>query len=290
MAFVRRQMRKTTVESVGKSAAILSTVEVGLGSFLHGFHIPFSGKLLSLNQTFLLSWFSKSNPDSDRFFTTKISAITALLKSLSPMGKKLTPMLGISTQGLLFSIGVLLFGNNLWGSLMGSVLAGTWSFLQPLCLYFLIYGGTLITMIEFYIAAATKWFPVSPENLMWAVTFLVIIKLFLHAFLAIFAWKITTDKIEYFIFRLSKLPPIKPLPTKSLTRGLVADLTQPFFVFSLLLTLIFLFFSESSHTQIIWGILRPIAAAFLCFLIIRLLPLEKIKSESLQKALKHLKG
>lgn len=279
------------MESIGKSAAILSAVEVGLGSILHGFHIPFAGKLLSLNQTFLLSWFSKSNPDIDRGFAAEISAITALLKSLSPMGKKLTPMLGISTQGLLFSIGVFSFGNTLLGSIVGSVLAGTWAFLQPVLLYFLIYGMTLFKMVDFYVNAATKWFPFSPNGLLRAVIVLVVIKLVLHAVLAVAAWRMKTEKMENFIFKISKPAKNQPFQQpKNLTQGLKSDLTQPFFIFSLFLTMIFLSFSEGNRTQIIIGILKPIATAFLCFLCVRLLPLEKIKSESLQRALKYLKG
>jgi hypothetical protein len=284
-------MGRSTVESIGKSSAILAAVEVGLGSFLHGLRVPFAGKLLSLNQTFLLSWFSRNHPESDRGFAAEISAITALLKSLSPMGKKLTPMLGISTQGLLFSFGVFICGNNIIGSVLGSILAGTWAFIQPILLYFLIYGATLFKVVDFYIQAAKKWFPVSPQNLLWAVAILVIIKLFLHAVLALAAWSFKSDKIESYVSKISRAHKKWGLSNpKTLIQGIKSDLTQPFFMFSLLLTSVFLIFSESDRTRVILGVLKPLATAFLCFLCIRLLPLEKIKSESLKRALKYLKG
>lgn len=284
-------MSESTVDAVGKSSAILAAVEVGLGSLLHGLHVPFAGKLLSLNQTFLLSWFSRVYPNSDRGFASKISSITALLKSLSPMGKKLTPMLGISSQGVLFSIGVFFFGNTLLGSLVGSVIAGTWAFIQPVLIYFLIYGKTLFKIVDFYVTAANKWFPTNPHNLIRAICFLIAVKLSLHALLAMLAWTMKTEKIESYIFRITQSrQKSSARQPQSTFRGIKSDLTQPFFLFSLILTLVFLIFSESDKKVIIIGILRPLATAFLCFLCVRILPLEKIKSQSLQKAIKYLKG
>jgi hypothetical protein len=150
---------------------------------------------------------------------------------------------------------------------------------------------TLFKVVDFYIQAARKWFPVSPENLLWAVAILVVIKLSLHAALALAAWRFKSDKIEGYVFKISRAHrKLVFAPPKTLTQGIKSDLTQPFFMVSLLLTSIFLIFSESDRTQVILGVLKPLATAFLCFLCIRLLPLEKIKSESLQKALKYLKG
>ena len=42
------------VEILGNYGALLSMIEVGLGSILHSMHVPFSGLFLSLNQGYLL--------------------------------------------------------------------------------------------------------------------------------------------------------------------------------------------------------------------------------------------
>jgi hypothetical protein len=76
-------------EEIGKKAALLSIVEIGLGSFLHAFSIPFAGHFLSLNQGFILT--RAAIETNDRRSPGIISAVAALLKSLSPAGKKLTP-------------------------------------------------------------------------------------------------------------------------------------------------------------------------------------------------------
>src|ERR1700733_6107373 len=86
----------------------LSLMEVGLGSLLHVFHIPFSGFFLSLNQCFVLNralLFSiASGSTAGRFIPMTVSNTAAIIKTLSPYGKKFTPMLAISMQGLLFNI------------------------------------------------------------------------------------------------------------------------------------------------------------------------------------------
>lgn len=48
-------MQKVEVEILGREAAALSLVEIGLGSILHGLKMPFTGYFLSLNQGFFLS-------------------------------------------------------------------------------------------------------------------------------------------------------------------------------------------------------------------------------------------
>ena len=114
-------------------ATIQSLVEVGLGSFLHAFHIPFSGHALSLNQGLILTQACQKTESRKEAVTATngIAIITAILKSLSPMGKRLTPMLAISMQGFLFSLGILILGNNILGMILGISLLSLWGFAQP---------------------------------------------------------------------------------------------------------------------------------------------------------------
>ena len=46
---MKQKDKDSQVDVVGTHAAMLSISEVGLGSLLHAFHIPFSGYFLSLN-------------------------------------------------------------------------------------------------------------------------------------------------------------------------------------------------------------------------------------------------
>src|SRR5690606_26328753 len=123
---------KKSFEEIGKKAALLSSIEIGLGSILHGLRLPLAGHLLSLNQGFILTRATLEIEDSKS--PALISATSAILKSLSPAGKKLTPMLALSVQGQLFNLGPLLLGNNPVGRSLGMILLCIWGFIQPLAL------------------------------------------------------------------------------------------------------------------------------------------------------------
>ncbi|MFP5459829.1 MAG: hypothetical protein ACLGG7_13920, partial [Bacteriovoracia bacterium] len=105
---------------IGKNAATLSLIEVGLGSLLHGLKLPFSGHVLSLNQSFILTRATLTS--GERRDAAVISTTAAILKSLSPAGKKLTPMLAIAVQGQLYYLGLLVAGTGVIGQLLGSLL------------------------------------------------------------------------------------------------------------------------------------------------------------------------
>ena len=105
-------------------AAMNAAVEIFVGSILHGFRVPFGGNFLSLVQAGFLTLATRTA--STRMQAVKlpfyISSISSCLKSLSPAGNKLGPMLSIWMQGTLFSISVMLFGRNPVGTAVGAAL------------------------------------------------------------------------------------------------------------------------------------------------------------------------
>jgi hypothetical protein len=115
-------------DQVGTWAGTLALAEVGVGSFLHAAHIPMTGTMLSLNQALFLSRITRLNHDlpGARSLGFEISSVTALLKSFAPVGKRLTPMLAIGVQGLLFTAGTTIFGPTLIGVIAGSMLLAVW--------------------------------------------------------------------------------------------------------------------------------------------------------------------
>jgi hypothetical protein len=128
------QEQANRYEIAGLYAAGLSLTEISIGSYLHALHVPFTGTLLSLNQSCFLSQTVKSHkhrPDIQKI-TLDISLVTALLKSFSPAGRKITPMIAISAQGVLYSLGIHLFGPTYWGAIIGSLLLTIWGIIQPI--------------------------------------------------------------------------------------------------------------------------------------------------------------
>jgi len=137
-------MNKKTSEGLCPRSiiGILSASELTLGSYLHALRIPLSGQLMSLNQCF---WLNTAKIWSPEYSGTKISMQVAATKMMSPIGKRITPMLAITMQGFLFEI-----GSRLGGRITGSIFLSIWAFIQPLIMYFLFLGNTLWDMIQFF--------------------------------------------------------------------------------------------------------------------------------------------
>lgn len=253
-------------EQIGIHASALGLAEAGVGSLLHAFHIPFAGNLLSLNQIFLLTHFLCKNSSKHRTFSPfSISTTAALIKCLAPVGKKLTPMLGICMQGLIYNLGFLCFGNTLLGRWMGGVLASMWGFFQPLLLYRLFFGSSLFQAAQIF-----SWV----EGLFYG----VVVGKAVAASLIVFLTPLLPDhRFTQYFNKLSGFTKLKNSSSdnKHPLRQVLSDLCKPFFLFSLFLTAFFLYFSQGISEVLIWGILRPLGIGVLCFYIMRLLPLNR---------------
>ena len=249
-------------------AVSLGTIEVGAGSILHAFHIPLSGHFLSLNQAFFLS--RSIHLQKDARSPLMISNLAAILKSLSPAGNRLGPMLAISAQGFLFTAGTLAFGANLAGALLGCALLSVWAFAQPLLTYYIFFGATLFKSIDKVLSEFQKVFGIGPKNWWMLLTVLIVIKLLLTFGAGIAAFFVRNSTIEKYQAKLQGLGAQKLLREKGQnSRSVLKDLLNPFFLASLALTVFFAYFTESPFSQIIWIALRPIALCLVFYFLSR---------------------
>lgn len=260
----------------------LSLMEVGLGSFLHAFHIPCAGLVLSLNQCFVLNraLLLPNASSSTLFLPIAISNTAAILKALSPYGKKFTPMLAISIQGLLFNIGIIIFGKNLLGRCIGSLLLILWTMIQPALIYGIIYGSILLNMGAYYnqMIATLPW-------LFGELTLQTIIAgyIFIHLFLSLSVCILTSllparilDSYDRYIIShcSSRLKPKSQSASKKSTPlqnlyGVWKDFTSPIFLLSLILSGFFFYATLYSLESFFFCFFRLIAVAFLTFFLIR---------------------
>jgi len=266
-------MQQNEPEKITASyASLLALTEVGLGSALHALHLPFTGQFLSLNQIAILSAAAAIHPQKSAAFS--ISAIAALLKSLSPIGKKLTPMLALSVQGLFFTFGVLLFGKNAFGRSTGALFSSLWGFIQPVLLYSLIFGKNIWDAVAHVNAQFL------PEGwLLLILTAFVALKATLAIAIAIFAPRIPFSFFQKLSSKSEPLPTAQECSKPSVKRTLwlsIKDLFRPSFLFSFALLLFLFYSSKTSSESVGFAILRPLAAGYLFSLFLRLVPIEKL--------------
>jgi len=273
---------KPDANLTGVYAGLLSLVEIGLGSFLHACHIPFSGTFLSLNQSSFLTRITKLNQSAEgaRTLGYRVSTVTALLKSLSPAGKKLFPMLAISAQGCLFSVGTIILGTTIYGCILGSALSSSWGILQPLVLNAFIFGTALG---KEKLMATFNYFnlEISDFALLFGIAF--IIKAIVAIILSFFCWRFQSNEqvlIHHTLIKLGargfskeKQNRNNPLP---LWEASLRELLRPLFLLPFTLTALFLFFSESSYVGFVWALLRVLTTGYLFFLAVRLFPLDRL--------------
>lgn len=275
-----REVKESTIEPnsenagerIGLEAALLSGVEVGLGSLLHAFRVPMSGQFLSLNQAFLLSRVTlDKTTDSPRSAPFQISAIAALLKSLSPAGKKLTPMMAISAQGTLYNLGTWSLGRNLAGALLGALLLSLWAFVQPFLFLYLLYGETLVKVAQYYYTKFSQVVSFDSKRLLPVLFAVVALKLIFAVVVVAMAHWMSEHRYARYLKRLSTVSRRRHVAMADISPGRAAlkELFNPLFCFSLALTAFFFLYAEASASQVIWSLLRPVAVGFILFYLVR---------------------
>lgn len=251
----------------------LSTVEIGLGTILHTLRIPLSGYILSLHQAFCLS--RAMMHETQRFTPMTISTTVAILKTLSPGSKKITPMIAILAQGFLFNIGLLCLGNNMAGHLFGAVLLSFWGFIQPFLFAILIFGQNILYAFE------------SLENMMCAYVPGVSLYIFL---IGIIALKALLAMGSVFLAKSSF--PLEPwvqnklLPSQTRTHqssqkrhwfwNILKDLMSFWFVFSLTTVTIFSVVRQDSITQTFMMLTGYLAQGILLMVLLRTLNFQSV--------------
>ncbi len=275
------------VTVVGSHAAMLSIAEVGLGSLLHSLHIPFTGFFLSLNQILLLSRASSmAGKNGSRFMPGSISFVAAALKSLSPAGKKLTPMLGISIQGLMYNVGIFLFGHSTPGRILGAILSSIWGFCQPFLIYYFIFGKMLVQILKEIDEYPKTLFSYEFPSVWYFVGAVITVKIILSIAIAISAPRLSSQTMTNYFSRLTSFS-VKRKPTTYVPQGpgrykKIAWLAAkdmcvwPFIACVLLGSVSFWFVEGGISTLVVMNTLRPIAIGFLLFFCMRVLPMEKV--------------
>jgi nucleoside-triphosphatase THEP1 len=128
-----------------KAAAIGSiwaAIEIIAGSFLHNLRIPFSGTILSMVAVFMLVAFSMHW--KERGIILRAGLIAALMKSISPSAVILGPMFAILMEAVLLELIMLFLGRNLFGYIVGGMLAVTWALVQKIITLLVLYGFDLV--------------------------------------------------------------------------------------------------------------------------------------------------
>jgi hypothetical protein len=156
-------MQEEKINDIWLKAAILGSLwasfEIVMGNFVHSLKIPFGGQFMaSISVILLISAFQIWK---QKGLIIRAGIICALMKLLSPGIKIFGPMIGIFAEAALLELGILLFGKNIAGYMFGGGLAITWTLLQRIFNYLILYGMNLVILYNNIYEYALKSIPFS---------------------------------------------------------------------------------------------------------------------------------
>lgn len=229
----------------------MASVELGLGSLLHFFRVPFSGHFLSLLQGYFLIKAGRLLREFPNI-AIEISWMVSLLKSLAPVGKKLGPLLSILMQGILFWIGSWIGPSKRSGEILGMILLSLWAFIQPLITFYIMFGAEFSKIGLYYLEKFSGEFPWAGNVLIVFVGLLIFIKICLACAIPFLELDATLEKV------------LKRPRTARVKMGMKFPVLT---ILIFLLAFIFWFHAETEYSRIIWLSLRPISVGLLFFVV-----------------------
>ncbi|MBU1238624.1 hypothetical protein KKF84_19275 [Myxococcota bacterium] len=227
---------------VGEYAGMCGTMEIGLGSLLHGLRIPFKGHFLALLQNAMLILAGNSMGGRGLF---RVTCITAMLKSFSPMHNPLRPMISIALQGSLFSTITMITRWRLFGVLLASILMGWLTIGLGLLFQYMLFGHAFVLMMAGFLGAAGRLLGVTLSPL-GALLWLLGVRAAISIVVALVAWYGHLSGLLMAIEeRWTPMKPrLSPLTENSWGRSALLalrDLLRPWFVLFLALSGLLLF-------------------------------------------------
>ncbi len=267
-------------EKIALYSAICSGVEIGLGSTLHALHVPLKGHFLALVQNFFLIQFAKELKGRNLFW---IVFITSALKSFSPAGAKLKPMLYIFIQGGLFILPISLLGLNIFTVFAGSVLLGLSTLCLSLLIDYITFGQPVIdaylSVIEKFLAAVHLG-----SVSVWAfILGIILLKILLSLAVSLTYFSNFSALLSNLKMRFTReteahqSPMLKKQTMKESIIGAFSDLlTMRFALPFILISLIIFFFSNITKNQFSTVLLRGLILAWFGFLVSRRIDFDRI--------------
>ena len=129
---------------VAAFGALWGVAEVTMGTFLHTLHIPFSGVFLACcGAALLVAQRQVLNRPGAALAT---GFVTATIKTMSPGGAIIGPMLGILVESILVEVCLLLLSRNLPGAMLGGAFVAVFAAFQKVFMQFVYYGGNVIEL------------------------------------------------------------------------------------------------------------------------------------------------
>ncbi|NOZ85250.1 MAG: hypothetical protein GXP49_03120 [Deltaproteobacteria bacterium] len=152
--------------------ALWGSLEITLGAFLHTLHVPFAGVILASAGAGLLV---AQRQFFNRFGISLATGIVAAsVKSISPGGIILGPMLGITCEALIVELILVIGPRSLPAAVLAGCTAGIWPLAQKLLYQVIMFSHNVIDLYLALLRKAGEWLGVTTSQ-GWSLLIMLII-------------------------------------------------------------------------------------------------------------------
>lgn len=262
-------------ERIGLYGAAAGAIEVGAGSIVHGVQLPLGGLGMATTQAVLLTRAAEGLHERGR--VAWVALLSAGLKSLSPAGQRLGPMLAIAMQGLLYSRALSLFGWNRFAVALGGAAMGAWAGVQGIAVQWLLLGRALLDAIELLAGGIARVSGLPAAAVGWLLAGWVTLHAGTVAMGTALAWRQRHQalRVEPGRVRLTLSGSAATSWREAFRRG-AGELKRPLLWVPLLLVLAVLALAGRPAEQLIYVALRALAIGWLVFALIQRVDLSRL--------------
>lgn len=256
---------------IGLFGSTAGSLEMTVGSALHAAKIPLRGLAMSSLQSAMMVFAGTGVSQPGR--VVWVPFISGGLKSLSPAGNRVRPMIAIVMQGLLFGGAVQVLGWNFLSLGIAGALVGGWAALQGIALQYLLMGDELIKAYDTVVLwLAEKWQIAAPA-LPWLVGAWAAWHALVVAAITIAAWRLRRPPpaLERLIAKESTRTPPAPDVATSVWGRRLREFGRWQFWLPLLVVAAILLGSGRSWESVAWLSLRFVAVGFVLITLVSLL-------------------
>lgn len=281
-------------DKIGLYSTMAGLTEISIGSTLRTLRVPFKGAFLAYLQNIMMILFGKNLRGRGLFW---IAAITSGLKSFSPSGGKLRPMLYILVQGGIFSLPIKIFGWNIVSVFTGSLLMGWSTVFLSTSIKYIIYGSSVI---EAYVNTFNKlisFLGLPPLTFFQLIVLSMITKGIISALIAVVVYHLNfskyLEKLELKIKRVNTNNNKTELPSpasfkKSLSLSFRDLLSKQYIISFIFVSLLIYFFTKVSSSGFAIILIRGLILSWFGFLLARRMNFTAIVSFLRRKKLDHV--
>ena len=267
----RRRIAAADAERIGAFAGIGGLVEVGLGSTLHAYRVPFKGHFLAYLQNLLLIAFGKSLHGRGLI---RIAFISAMLKAFSPVGNTFRPMTYIFLQGLAFAVPVRLAGWHIGSVVTGSIMMAWLTLALSLAVDYVTFGRAIFDAFGGAISTVSGWLGIAGPSISQVIAGAFVLKAVIAAALAATAFfgdmqplvrRLGARRAGRRTHRPAGTRPVGARHSLSATAvGALRDMVRPRFVIAFLISvLLLLFFAGLSRSDAVNLVIRGLCISYL---------------------------